>query len=66
MDTICSFQVSICSFQVSIAAIAQKYAQMGSTKWSKDSDIWPGRGEDKCNIFVADVVIEAGGSVPMR
>jgi hypothetical protein len=52
---------------VSIAAIAEKYAAQGSTKWSKDSDFFPDlKGKPKCNLFVADVVIEAGGSVPMR
>jgi hypothetical protein len=37
---------------------------VGSTEWSKASSHFPGPGTWKCNVFVADMVKEAGGRVP--
>ena len=51
-----------------IASTADKY--IGDTKWSYSSShgpfIFNGVNKNKCNIFVADVIVEAGGSVPQR
>jgi len=45
-----------------IASTADKY--IGDTKWSYSSSHGPGVNTNKCNIFVADIMKEAGGSVP--
>ncbi|XP_067684765.1 uncharacterized protein [Haliotis asinina] len=47
-----------------IARTANKY--IGSTKWSKASRHRTGANTDKCNIFVAEVLEEAGAKVPQR
>ncbi|XP_067683270.1 uncharacterized protein [Haliotis asinina] len=47
-----------------IKRIADSYN--GSTRWSYSSRYETGRNTNKCNIFVADVIDEAGGSVPHR
>ena len=50
--------------QSEIARFADKY--VGSDKWAKNSTHGPGIGKNKCNLFIADMVEEAGGSVPKR
>ncbi|KAK6173665.1 hypothetical protein SNE40_017076 [Patella caerulea] len=47
-----------------IANTARSY--IGETRWSESSNYQGLRGQPKCNIFVADVVSQAGGSVPRR
>ncbi|XP_071084242.1 uncharacterized protein [Haliotis cracherodii] len=47
-----------------IARTANKY--IGSTKWSYASSHKTGANTDKCNIFVAEVLEEAGATVPQR
>ncbi|XP_022102547.1 uncharacterized protein LOC110985669 [Acanthaster planci] len=48
----------------SIANVALGY--VGSTRWALTSSTWPGTNTNKCNIFVATVLEEAGASVPQR
>ncbi|ELT94004.1 hypothetical protein CAPTEDRAFT_197776 [Capitella teleta] len=49
------------------AAIAKKaQSYLHDTKWSKASSHSVGAGKHKCNIFIAEVIKEAGGSVPHR
>ncbi|ELT94003.1 hypothetical protein CAPTEDRAFT_197774 [Capitella teleta] len=47
-----------------IAKTADKYRS--DTKWSVSSPHRVGIGKDKCNIFVAEVIEEAGATVPHR
>ena len=45
-----------------------KYArkQIGSFKWTKDSEHFLGAGKWKCNIFVADVLKHVKADAPNR
>lgn len=52
------------SWQENIAAVAE--SKVGWTLWSKASSHRTGKNTWKCNIFVAEVIEEAGGSVPHR
>ncbi|XP_067683472.1 uncharacterized protein [Haliotis asinina] len=47
-----------------IKRVADSY--INSTRWSYASPHTTGRNTNKCNIFVADVIEKAGGSVPHR
>ncbi|XP_067683476.1 uncharacterized protein [Haliotis asinina] len=47
-----------------IQRTADKY--IGSTKWSQASSHRTGANTNKCNIFVAEVLEEAGATVPHR
>ncbi|ELT92483.1 hypothetical protein CAPTEDRAFT_186074 [Capitella teleta] len=49
------------------AAIARTAdSHVGSTKWSYASSHRTGRNTNKCNIFVAEVIEQAGATVPHR
>ncbi|XP_046578702.1 uncharacterized protein LOC124286386 [Haliotis rubra] len=50
--------------RTNIKRVADSY--IGRTRWSYASSHATGSNTNKCNIFVADVIEEAGGSVPHR
>ncbi|KAK6173303.1 hypothetical protein SNE40_016779 [Patella caerulea] len=47
-----------------ISSIAESH--IGSDDWSNDSSSETGPGTDKCHFFVADIIEQAGGSVPKK
>ncbi len=53
-----------CSSGIAIRNKANKY--IDDTSWSYASDRKTGKNTNKCNIFVAEVIEEAGKTVPHR